>query len=217
VAAVDGAGAPRRYPLGIVFIAFGAGTPIPEAAARARDLGFDHIDIPVGFSGDLPLPVGDRVAFPWPQPGCSCPALPPGPDARERMLRAFRAVPTALLEPWAGSALAGTDAVLAFLDEVPGLRLLVDTGHVTCWGGDPCDLLPYAGHVQLRQARRGVNQARHGDVDFARLFDRLDELAYPGLLSIEYFDLPDRGAPLDDPLGHAVALAEELRPLLSRT
>lgn len=212
---MEGAGVSRRYPLGIVFIAFGAQTPIPQAAARARDLGFDHIDIPAGFTGRLPLPVGDRVAFPHPQPGCSCPALPPGAGAWERMVRAFRAVPTALLEPWAGSALGDTGSVLRFLDEVPGLRLLVDTGHVTCWGGDPLELLPHAAHVQLRQARPGINQARHGDVDFAAVFDRLDQLGYPGRLSVEYFDLPDRGAPLADPLGHAVALAEELRPLLA--
>lgn len=207
----------RRYPLGIVYIAFGEGTPIPEAARRARDLGFDHIDVPASWPGELALPVGDRVAFPRPQPGCSCPALPPGPDSWERMVRAYRRMPTAILEPWAGSALNSTDAVLAFLDEVPGLRILVDTGHVTCWGGDAADLLPFAAHVQLRQARRGVNQARRGDVDFARLFDRLDDVGYSGLLSVEYFDLPDRGAPLEDPLGHAVALAEELRPLLART
>ena len=207
----------RRYPLGIVYVAFGQRTPVPDAARRARELGFDHIDVPASWQGDLELPVGDRIAFPVPLAGCSCPALPPAPDSWERMVRAYRRMPTAILEPWAGSALTSTEAVLAFLDEVPGLRILVDTGHVTCWGGDPVDLLPHAAHVQLRQARRGVNQARHGDVDFARVLEALDDTGYRGLLSVEYFDLPDRGAPLEDPLGHALALAEELRPLLART
>jgi hypothetical protein len=43
----------------------------------------------------------------------------------------------------------------------------------------------------------------------------LREVDYRGLLTIEYFDLPDYGWPLDDPVGHAVALAGEVRPLLA--
>ena len=38
-----------------------------------------------------------------------------------------------------------------------------------------------------------------GDVDFAAVLRRLEELDYRGKLSIEYFDLPDNGWPLDDP------------------
>jgi sugar phosphate isomerase/epimerase len=103
------------------------------------------------------------------------------------------------------------------LDAVPGLRLLVDTGHVAGWGEDPADLLPWAAHVQLRQASKGQIQ-RHpddgGDVDFAAIVRRLDELNYSGLMSVEYFDLPDYGWPLDDPVGHAVALAAHVRAFL---
>jgi hypothetical protein len=43
----------------------------------------------------------------------------------------------------------------------------------------------------------------------------LEALDYRGLLSIEYFDLPDMGWRLDDPVGHAIALAAEVRPLLA--
>lgn len=103
------------------------------------------------------------------------------------------------------------------LDAVPGLRLLVDTGHIAGWGEDPVELLPWADHVQLRQATSGRIQCHPddgGDVDFASVVRRLDELDYRGLLSVEYFDLPELGWPLDDPVAHAVALAEHVRPLL---
>lgn len=202
-----------RFPLGIVYVTFGS-IPLPDAAQRARELGFDHIDIPDAWQGELALRVGDRISAGAPRPGCSCPALPPGTGNWERMVRAYTRTPGALLEPWAGSIVGSIAATRAMLDEVPGLRLLVDTGHVACWGEDPVDLLPFAGHVQLRQASRGVNQALTGDVDFARVIARLHELAYAGLLSIEYFDLPHLGWPLADPLGHALALAQQIRPLL---
>ena len=83
-------------------------------------------------------------------------------------------------------------------------------------GGGPGRVGEYAGHIQLRQARRGVNQAlgAEGDIDFASFIGRLDSTGYQGALSIEYFDLPEMGLPLDDPVGYAVALASLVRPLL---
>ena len=68
--------------------------------------------------------------------------------------------------------------------------------------------------MQLRQARKGVAQTLEGDVDFRAVLDGLRACEYHGLVSVEYFDLPDWGWPLDDPLGHALALTEQLRPLL---
>ena len=68
------------------------------------------------------------------------------------------------------------------------------------------------------QARAGSIQVHPddgGDVDFAALVRRLDELDYGGLLSVEYFDLPEYGWPLDDPVGHAVALAAHVRGLVA--
>jgi sugar phosphate isomerase/epimerase len=118
------------------------------------------------------------------------------------------------MEPWPGSIVGSVAAVKAMLEEVPGLRLVVDTGHVANWGEDPVELLPWAGHVQLRQAAKGVAQALEGDVDFPRLFRALDRLDYSGRLSVEYFDLPELGWRLEDPVAYAVALAAELRPLL---
>ena len=111
------------------------------------------------------------------------------------------------------------DRCRAIVDEVPGLRLLVDTGHVADWGGDPLELLELAGHVQLRQGRPGATQVHVDDatgvVDFSAGLGRLADLGYDGVLSVEYFDLPDYGWPLDDPRGWAVDLAAVLRPLLA--
>jgi len=98
---------------------------------------------------------------------------------------------------------------------VPGVRLLVDTGHVASWGGDPCELLDLADHIQLRQGRPGQTQVHVDDpsgvVDFDAVFARLDAIGYEGRLSIEYFDLPEHGWPLDDPETWARALAAALR------
>jgi sugar phosphate isomerase/epimerase len=134
----------------------------------------------------------------------------------ERAVRAYRRCPGLRVEPWPGSIIGSIERVKALLAEVPGLRLTLDTGHVACWGEDPIELLPWSAALQLRQARRGVAQTLEGDVDFARLLARLDAQGFEGPVSIEYFDLPERGWPNPDALGMALALAGELRPLLGR-
>jgi len=211
-----------RRGLGVVHVVF-APDPPALAAQRAAALGFDHIDVPVTVTDELALPIGDRISPASPRTGCSTPAptRPDDPAAADalwdRAVAAYRRAPGMLLEPWGGSICNRIDRILAMLEAVPGLRLLVDTGHVAGWGEDPAELLPHADHVQLRQARLGeiqVHPDEGGDVDFEAVISRLDELEYPGRLSVEYFDLPDYGWPLPDPVGHAVALAARVRPLL---
>lgn len=212
-----------RRAIGVVHVAF-APDPVTVAARRASALGFDHIDVLATTTEPLALPVGDRIAPTSPQDGCSTPAPPRPVDAADadrmwdRAVVAYRRAPRMLLEPWGGSICDSFESVSAMLDAVPGLRLLVDTGHIAGWGDDPSRYLQWAGHVQLRQARTGAIQVHPddgGDVDFAGLLRRLDELGYDGLLSVEYFDLPDYGWPLDDPVAHAVALAAHVRSFLS--
>jgi len=56
--------ADRRFGLGIVSVAFGHETSQAEAARRAADLGFDHIDVSLDRPlprGPLALPVVDRL------------------------------------------------------------------------------------------------------------------------------------------------------------
>ena len=206
-------------PLGVVDIVY-APFSVEARAEMAMADGFEHIDVLVDVdAASLPLPVGCPTSFPKPRPGwCATPAPRPGPGAWERTVEWFRAAPGALLEPWAGAVVDSTDACRAMLSEVPGLRLLVDTGHVAAWGGDPLELLPDADHVQLRQGRPGSAQMHIDDptgaVDFTAVIDRLRELDYRGRLSVEYFDLPDLGWPLADPRTWARDLAAVVRTKL---
>lgn len=207
------------FPLGVVDLAFRPDPPT-ASAERAAALGFDHIDVLVDVDPtSLALPVGCPTAFPKPRPGwCSTPAPRDGPDMWSRTVRWFRAAPGAILEPWAGASVCSADTIEAIRVEVPGLRFLVDTGHVADWGGDPVGLLQYADHVQLRQGRPGSTQLHvddpSGTVDFAAVLAQLDRLDYRGRLSVEYFDLPEYGWPLDEPLTWAQDLAQHVRALM---
>ncbi|HEY3832648.1 MAG TPA: TIM barrel protein [Acidimicrobiia bacterium] len=197
--------------------------PARRAELAAAD-GFDHIDVGTQVVDDgvaLALDVGCPTAFPKPQARwCTTPAPARGDDpdaAWERTVRWWRAAPQALLEPWKGASVHSMETFLALRDEVPHVRLLVDTGHVADWGGDVMELLPYADHVQLRQGAPGRTQLHVDDpdgvIDFAAVLARLDSLDYRGAFSVEYFDLPDFGWHLDDPRGWAVDLQNAVRRL----
>jgi sugar phosphate isomerase/epimerase len=206
-------------PLGVVDVVY-APRPVEERAVVAADDGFEHIDVLVDVDlATLALPVGCPTAFPKPRPGwCSTPAPRAGPGVWERTVALYRDAPGALLEPWSGAVVNSNDSCRAMIDEVPGLRLLVDTGHVADWGGDPLELLSFADHVQLRQGRPGATQVHADDpagvVDFAAVVRQLGELDYRGRVSVEYFDLPELGWPLTDPRSWALDLAARVRPLL---
>ena len=206
-----------RWPLGVVDVVYARRGEVAERALAAQTDGYEHIDPLLGIDpASLALPIGCPTAFPKPRPGwCSTPAPRAGQGMWERAVRWWTATPNALLEPWAGAVVNSADAVRAFRAEVPELRLLVDTGHVADWGGDPCELLALADHVQLRQGKRGHTQVHVDDpsgvVDFAAVLRRLEQLDYRGRLSVEYFDLPENNCPLDDPEGWARDLAARLR------
>ena len=185
----------------------GAATSSTRARGRAAD-GFEHIDPLLGTDpATLALPIG-------------CPTVVPeaAVDAGARRPRRARsstacgsercggggAAPHALLEPWAGAVVNSAETVRAFRAEVPGVRLLVDTGHVADWGGDPCELLELADHVQLRQGKPGHTQVHVDDPTRRRRLRRgashgSTRSTTAGKLSVEYFDLPENGWPLDDP------------------
>ncbi|HUI47514.1 MAG TPA: TIM barrel protein [Acidimicrobiia bacterium] len=205
-------------PLGVVDVVYARRGDVIERSRAARADGFAHIDPLVGTDPDaLALPIGCPTAFPKPiDEWCSTPA----PSARldrawERAVRWWRAAPHALMEPWAGAVVNSVESIRAFREEVGEVRLLVDTGHVADWGGDPCELLPLADHVQVRQGKPGSTQLHCDDpsgvVDFGALFRDLDRLDYRGRVSVEYFDLPDNGWPLDNPEQWALDLASRLR------
>jgi sugar phosphate isomerase/epimerase len=202
------------FPVGVVDLAYGAEPDIARRATLARDDGFAHIDVALEADASvLTLPVGCPTAFPRPAPTwCSTPAPPAGDGAWDRTVRWWRAAPQALCEPWAGGSVSSIDHVRALTDAVPGVRFLIDTGHVTAWGGDIHELLPFAAHIQLRDARPGEAQVApgEGDVDFTAVLRRLEAIKYEGLLSIEYFDLPEYGWPCADARACATALLEHV-------
>jgi len=208
-----------QRPLGIVHVALRP-APLKEAAALAKQLGFDHIDTAVDSlgEGEVALPIGDVCSPREPRPGCTWLA----PYQRDESsfdftVRRLREQPGARLEVGPQSVAGSVASCRALVEAVPGLRLTVDTGHVAAWGEDPLDLLDMAGHVQLRQAAPGQPQLHvdddRGVVDFAAVLRRLDELDFDGLVSVEYFDLPDLGWPLDDPVSYCVELAQYVRSL----
>jgi sugar phosphate isomerase/epimerase len=204
------------FPLGIVELAYMDEPDVVCRAELARADGFDHIDVMLGDVDGLGFPVGCPTAFPRPEPTwCATPAPPAGDRAWDRTVRWWTAAPQALCEPWAGAAVASVDDVRALVAAVPGVRFLIDTGHVTAWGGDIIELLPFAAHVQLRDARAGEPQVTpgEGDVDFAEVLRGLEDVGYEGVLSIEYFDLPEHGWPCADPRSAALALRDLISAL----
>jgi sugar phosphate isomerase/epimerase len=209
-----------RWPVGVVDVTYARrGDAVARSKAAAAD-GYDHIDAMLGVDATtLVLPVGCPTAFPKPvDTWCTTPAPTDTAGMWDRAVRWWQRAPHALLEPWAGAVVNSRARFEEFRKEVPGVRLLVDTGHVADWGEDPCDLLEFADHVQLRQGRRGHTQVHvddpAGQVDFKAVLRRLEQLDYTGLLSIEYFDLPDDGWPLDDPEAWARDLAASVRALM---
>jgi sugar phosphate isomerase/epimerase len=132
-------------------------------------------------------------------------------------VRWWRRAPHALLEPWAGATVNSIEKIRAFRAEAGAVPLLIDTGHVADWGGDPYELLALADHVQLRQGKPGHTQLHVDDptgvVDFGEVFRTLERIDYRGKLSVEYFDLPEQGWSLADPVQWACDLAATLRRL----
>jgi sugar phosphate isomerase/epimerase len=210
----------RSYRVGVVSVVFGQVGSVKDAALQAAALGFEHLDVGLEALDDLdqtvlPIPIGDRLSGSRLLPDCTCRA----PRKRvpwDEAVSILRARPRLRVEPTPPSILNSVAAVRAMCEAVPGLRITLDTGHVASWGEDPVDLVDLADHVQLRQARQGVPQVHidePGDVDFARLLDRLDHLDYEGDLSVEYFDLPEHGLGLEDPISWSTDLAQTVRSL----
>jgi hypothetical protein len=205
-----------RWPLGVCELAW-PGLPTDDCAREAARLGFRHLDVvrkPGADLTGLPIALGARFGT-GPGSGWAWPA--PGPRADwDAEVAALRGCAEPRVEPWAGSLFGSDAAIERLIEAVPGVRLVVDTGHAAQWGGDPARFLQLADHVQFRQAARGRGQLPpdDGDVDFGAVIAELARLGYSGLISVEYFDLPRFGWPLENPAELAVALAERVRPLL---
>jgi len=205
--------------VGIVSVAFGIDCPYSESSFRAAELGFDHIDIGLdrleGDEPDFPIPIGDRIGS-TPRTGCT--VRPPRNCSWEEGVAFLRSEPGIRVEPGPRSLLDTADSIRAMCEEVPGLRLTLDTGWSVFCGFDPLEVADLTGHVQLRQARPGTAQMHvdeDGDVDFEAVIAGFVSIGYEGLFSVEYFDLPDLHLPLEDPVGWSVDLMNRVRPLLN--
>ena len=205
--------------VGIVSVAFGIDCPYSESSFRAAELGFDHIDIGLdrleGDEPDFPIPIGDRIGS-TPRTGCT--VRPPRNCSWEEGVAFLRSEPGIRVEPGPRSLLDTADSIRAMCEEVPGLRLTLDTGWSVFCGFDPLEVADLTGHVQLRQARPGTAQMHvdeDGDVDFEAVIAGFVAMGYEGLFSVEYFDLPDMRLPLADPVGWSVDLMNRVRPLLN--
>ena len=210
--------------IGLVAVTLG-----PSACARAvrppAELGFDHFDATADDVDGLDaersprwrcrsVTASARTRRGPDAPPCRCTSA----GVRTASTRRWRCSAPSRARGWSPGPAASPTASRRWRPSSRrsrGLRLTVDTGHVATWGEDPIRLLRHADHVQLRQAAPGKPQLHPDDadgvVDFAAVLAELERLDYPGLMSVEYFDLPDMRMPLDDPVGHAVALAAHVR------
>jgi sugar phosphate isomerase/epimerase len=216
----------KPRPIGIVGVAFGD-MALEDMAARAAELGFDHLDPSVHLLDGLDdaaldalaVPIADRMGGFELVDGCTfvAPFERRGEDRFDETVELMRAHPTVRLEPGPRTSAGSVERIEALAVAVPGMKFTIDTGHVATLGEDPVRVLRHADHVQLRQAAKGDPQ-RHvdqgGDVDFAAVLAELDRIDYQGAISIEYFDLTDMGWPLDDPVGHCTALAAHVRAFM---
>jgi sugar phosphate isomerase/epimerase len=101
-----------------------------------------------------------------------------------------------LIEPHAGGLCQEPEHAISLVNEVPGLGITYDPSHFAC-----CDipfdrtesLFPEVGHIHLRDAASGTLQVpwQEGTVDFEWVIRRLEEIAYDGIISIEYVGTED--------------------------
>lgn len=98
-------------------------------------------------------------------------------------------------EPHVGSVTPDPVSTRHLTESVPGLTLALDPSHFVVQGYGPeeiAELIPLAGHVQLRQANTERVQAgaHEGIIDIPAFLARLVEAGYSGGLCSEYIHKP---------------------------
>ncbi len=124
-----------------------------------------------------------------------------------------------LFEPHVESVLESPFDTLAFLQRNPALKIVLDYSHFVAQGYQPVDvdpLVPYAGHVHLRQACRGKLQARWDDgvIDFPAVVELLKRAGYSGYLALEYEHDPWMECDRVDVMTETIRMRDVVRPLL---
>lgn len=95
------------------------------------------------------------------------------------------------IEPHIHSVLETVELVQELLSKVPGLKITLDLAHFIAIGfrQDEIEaLIPYVGHVHLRQTCQGKLQTKleDGSINFPAFFAELRDAGYEGWLAIEY-------------------------------
>jgi sugar phosphate isomerase/epimerase len=126
---------------------------------------------------------------------------------------------TLAVEPHVHSYCESPALTLRLIEQVPGLRLVLDYAHYVCLGyrQDEIDqLVPHVAHVHLRQARPGALQAKlaQGTINFAAVLAALRATGYDGYLAIEYVHQEYMNTLFDDVLTETVQMRDLLRGLL---
>ena len=127
---------------------------------------------------------------------------------------------TFLFEPHVESVLESPFDTLTFLQRNPALRIVLDYSHFVAQGYEPADvdpLVPYAGHVHLRQACRDKLQARWDDgvIDFPAVVELLEAAGYSGYLTLEYEHDPWMDCDQVDVMTETIRMRDEIRRLLA--
>ena len=125
-----------------------------------------------------------------------------------------------LFEPHIESVLESPFDTLAFLQRNPALKIVLDYSHFVAQGYQPVDvdpLVPYAGHVHLRQACRGKLQARWDDgvIDFSAVVELLKRAGYSGYLALEYEHDPWMECDRVDVMTETIKMRDVVSPLLT--
>ncbi|MBL4575993.1 MAG: sugar phosphate isomerase/epimerase [Opitutaceae bacterium] len=95
------------------------------------------------------------------------------------------------VEPHVRSNIENPELALSMLEQVPGLKLMLDYSNIICLGyrQNEIDILaPHAAHVQLRQAKPGLVQTKlhHGTINFPALLGTLRDVGYEGYIGLKH-------------------------------
>ncbi len=123
------------------------------------------------------------------------------------------------IEPHMDSMAQKPEVALKLLKEVSGLRLTLDWAHLVCQDikhEDIAALIPYARHVQVRQAARAQLQVpfARGRIDLKQLMAALRSAHYQGIICIEYLQTVGwHGTVAVDSIVECATLRDALRDL----
>lgn len=122
-------------------------------------------------------------------------------------------------EPHVRSAFESPETTAWLARQAPGVRVTLDYAHFICQGYTQPEidaLIPFTGHVHLRQARPGLLQARleDGTINFSLVLDNLRQAGYSGYLCVENVYQDYIGANNVDVLTETVKMRDFLKAWL---